>query len=146
MQKGLTATPSFAVSPHSVGSASMTFWFSPDRLLVLRHRHRRWNRHRLIRHRCQKCRSHRPVQCPKPRAGCAACTTSSCRRWSCRTSPSITSPTKEGKEYRLQQFVSLVDLNKTAKENITFMASQGLVISMRTYRNYMSNLHLVMPR
>lgn len=56
--------------------------------------------------------------------------------------PTATSPTKEGKELRLQQFASLVDPTKTAKENLNIMASQGLVISMRTYRNYMSELRL----
>jgi hypothetical protein len=38
--------------------------------------------------------------------------------------------------------MELVDLNKTAKENLTIMADNGLEISLRTYRNYMQFLGL----
>ena len=44
---------------------------------------------------------------------------------------------KGSKGQRQQLFFELVDLNKTAKENLTIMADKGLDISLRTYRNYM---------
>jgi hypothetical protein len=49
---------------------------------------------------------------------------------------------KGSKGQRLQLFFELVDLNKTAKENLTIMADKGLDISLRTYRNYMQFLGL----
>ncbi len=55
--------------------------------------------------------------------------------------PNTTLP-KGSKGQRLQLFMELVDLNKTAKENLTIMADNGLDISLRTYRNYMQFLGL----
>lgn len=55
--------------------------------------------------------------------------------------PTTTLP-KSSKIQRLQLFIELVDLNKTAKENLTIMADNGLDISLRTYRNYMRELKL----
>lgn len=55
---------------------------------------------------------------------------------------SDTSFPKGSKGQRLQLFIELVDLNKTAKENMTIMADNGLDICMRTYRNYMHELGL----
>ena len=50
--------------------------------------------------------------------------------------PNTTLP-KGSKGQRLQLFIELVDLNKTAKENLTIMSERGLDISLRTYRTYM---------
>ena len=50
--------------------------------------------------------------------------------------PNTTLP-KGSKGQRLQLFIELVDLNKTAKENLTIMSERGLDISLHTYRTYM---------